>query len=156
MMKRNQAQSSRITQVAAAVVVALATSTFSGCTSDSRDLGAPPAPLNCDLVQEGQSLVSFGEMQGLTMALTVRHQAFGPGNPGQAFWNNVGITQVAGGNLISFELNGPDVRIRIGVANAANASGTFVLQGTLDGSDRSCPVTRTFTFVVTDGVVQIG
>ena len=94
-------------------------------------------------------------MEGLTLALTVRHQAFGPGNPGQAFWSNANVSQVAGGNLISFELNGPDVNIRISVADGVNANGSFVLRGTLDGSDRNCPLSRTFTFVVIDGNVQI-
>ena len=144
------------TQRLTAVAVTLATAMFAGCRSDKGILGGPPQVLSCSLVQDGQSLVGFGAMEGLTLALTVRHQAFGPGHPGQAFWSNANVSQVAGGNLISFEINGPDVNIQIGVADGANANGTFVLQGTLDGSDRSCPLSRTFTFVVTDGNVQIG
>ena len=151
-MRRNR------THASAALLVALATGTFAGCgTSKNSTTGPPPSvPLNCDLVQDGGSLVPFGAMQGLTMAVTVRHQAFGPGNPGQGFWNNANVTQVTGGNLILVELNGPDVRIQIGVPSAVDSNGTFVLQGTLDGSDGSCLVSRAFTFVVNNGDVQIG
>jgi len=149
-MKLNRAQ--RLT----AIAVTLATTVFAGCRSDKGLVGGPPQTLSCSLVQNGQSLVAFGAMEGLTLALTVRHQAFGPGNPGQAFWSNANVSQVAGGNLVSSEINGPDVNMRISVANGANANGSFRLQGTLDGSDRSCPLSRTFTFVVTDGNVQIG
>jgi hypothetical protein len=137
------------------VVVALAAGLLAGCANSTN--GPPPAaPLNCGLVQDGGSLVAFGAMQGLTMALTLRHQAFGNGNPGQGFWNNANVTQLAGGNLVLVELNGPDVRIQIGVPSAVDSNGSFVLMGTLDGTDGSCLVSRAFTFVVNNGNVQIG
>jgi len=133
--------------LAAGTGVALATSGLSHC-NDNGAVDPPPPPLECNTVDEGESLTATATVTGTRLQVTIRN------NASFSSWTAVAITSVVGGSARPIALGEP-LTVVIDLTDDRVASGSFTLNGTLRGVRGSnCVVSRTFTFrLQPDGVV---
>jgi hypothetical protein len=124
--------------------VALATSGLSTCNNNGA-VDPPPPPLECNTVDQGESLTATAAIAGRELQVTIRNASF-------SRWTAVSITSVVGGSARPVALGEPLVVV-IDLADPSVTEGGFHLSGTLS-SDKACAVSRTFTFrIQPDGVV---
>lgn len=139
----------------AAAGVAIATTGLSNCDNGGAVDPLPPA-LQCNAVDEGQTLVPTATLSGDTVTVEIRNQAISGSE-----WIRVAITDVTGATVVGIEVPGGGsfnpIVLELKLATAMTTTGSFKLTATLlDPINRvSCPVERTFTFDIVTGIVQI-
>jgi hypothetical protein len=130
---------------AAGASVALAAAGLSSCKDYSHGDPVPP-PLQCNTVDEGQTLSATATVTGRELRVTIRVN--GPGD-----WTAVEITSVVGGSARPVTLTHPLVVV-IDLTDETVTSGSFTLRGALQSGPSPCAVSRTFTFAIgPNGVV---
>ena len=131
-------------KVAAGASVALATSGLSTC-NDNGAVDPPPPPLECNTVDQGESLTATATVTGTELQVTIRNTAV-------ARWTTVAITAVVGGSARPVALGEPLIVV-IDLTSPSVTEGSFHLGGELEYRNR-CAVSRTFAFrLQPDGVV---
>lgn len=131
--------------LAAGAGVALATSGLSHC-NDNGAVDPPPPPLECNTVDQGESLTSTAMVTGTQLQVIIH-------NNSNSIWTAVTITAVVGGSARPVTLGEP-LTVVIDLTDDRVTSGSFTLKGTLRGQRNDCAVSRTFTFrLQPDGVV---
>jgi len=137
---------------AGAAGVALATAGLSSCKNgNGGGLGAvdpPPPPLQCNSVNNGQTLVGTASIRGDSAVVEIRHGGF----PG--VWRGPRITAVTGGSIgrITTPSDGTlapfVVAFPFGALQSLSVSFTF--EGSLtDDAGTVCPFRRTFILTAT-------
>src|SRR5687768_5342582 len=117
--------------LAAGASVALATAGLSSC-QDNGAVDPPPPPLECNTVDEGETLSATAVVTGRELRITIRVN--GPGD-----WSAVEVTSVTGGAARPVAPAFPLV-IVIDLTDENVRSGAFTLRGTLRSGDRQCAV----------------
>ncbi|MFQ5678750.1 MAG: hypothetical protein ACE5HP_04760 [Gemmatimonadota bacterium] len=127
-----------------------ATTGCSGC-NDNGAVDPPPPPLQCDQVNEGQTLRASASVQGTSLDVTIDHQASRQG------WRSVSITEVQGATLSGLRIAGTRVNVTLALESATTSQGSFKLEGELQGpmEGSTCTVRRTFNFTISDGTVEV-
>ena len=132
--------------LAAVTTVALATAGLSSC-SDNGAVAPPPA-LECNTVDNGESLTATATLTGTEIQITIRNSA-------PATWAFAAVTAVAGGTARPLHPAEPLVVV-IDLTDATVTRGSFTLSGTLQGvSGTRCAVTRSFLFTIGSGGVVV-
>ena len=132
-------------KVAAGASVALATSGLSTC-HDNGAVDPPPPPLECNTVDQGESLTATATVTGTELQVTIH-------NSSGARWVTAAITAVVGGSARPVALGEP-LTVVIDLTSPSVTEGSFHLSGELRGVGNPCAVSRTFTFrIEADGVV---
>lgn len=135
--------------------VAIATTGLSNCDNGGAVDPLPPA-LQCNAVDEGQTLVPTATLSGDTVTVEIINQAMSSSE-----WDGVEIADVTGATIVGIEVPGGEsyrpIVLELKLATATTTTGSFKLSATLldRTSGVSCPVERTFTFDIVAGVVQI-
>ena len=127
--------------------VALATSGLSNC-NDNGAVDPPPPPLECNTVDQGETLTATATVTGTQLQVTIH-------NNSNSSWTAVAIASVVGGSARAVALGEP-LTVVIDLTDDRVTSGSFTLKGTLRGRGRGndCAVSRTFTLrLQPDGVV---
>ncbi len=135
--------------------VAIATTGLSNCDNGGAVDPLPPA-LQCNSVDEGQTLVPTATLSGDTVTVEIINQSIS-----DTEWSVVEITDLTGAAIVGIQvLGGASFRpivLKLKLATAMTTTGSFKLSATL--TDRfngvACPVVRTFTFTISAGAVQI-
>jgi hypothetical protein len=134
-------------KVAAGASVALATSGLSTC-NDNGAVDPPPPPLECNTVDEGESLTATATVAGTALQVSIRN-----GSPSS--WSAVAVTAVVGGTARPVTPAEPLVVV-IDLTDDRVSEGSFRLTGELRGSTGNrCAVSRTFTFRLQAGGVVV-
>lgn len=134
----------RSKKLAAGTSVALATAGLSSC-NDNGAVDPPPPPLECNTIDQGETLGATATASGRELRVTIRNTSF-------ARWTTAAITAVAGGSARPVTPAEP-LLVVIDLADDTVTSGSFTLTGVLQGAT-PCAVSRTFTFTIRpDGVV---
>ena len=127
--------------------VALATAGLSSCI-DGGAVDPPPPPLECNTVDNGESLTATAVLTGREMTVTIR-------NASSSTWASVAVTAVAGGTVRPVHPAEPLVFV-IDLTDATVTRGSFNLSGTLEGfGGTRCGVARGFTFTIGSGGVVV-
>jgi hypothetical protein len=124
-------------RAAAGVSVALATAGLSSCHNNGA-VDPPPPPLECNRVDQGQTLTASATLVGSELRVTIRNSA-----PGR--WASVEVTGVTGGVARPVQAAEP-LMVLIDVGDGVT-TGSFTLRGTMSGFG-TCTVSRTFTFTL--------
>ena len=133
--------------LAAGAGVALATSGLSSC-HDNGGVDPPPPPLECNAVDQGESLTATATVTGTRLEVTIHNNSY-------SSWVAVAVTSVVGGSARPVAFAEP-LMVVIDLADDRVTSGAFTLKGTLRGRvlGNDCAVSRSFTFrLQPDGVV---
>jgi len=125
--------------LAAGASVALATAGLSSC-QDNGAVDPPPPPLQCNTVDEGESLSATATVTGRELRITIRNSSLGT-------WSAVEITSVVGGSARPVA-PGETPIVVIDLTDEAVTSGAFTFRGTLQGFNFRCAVARTFSFTI--------
>jgi len=132
--------------LAAGTTVALATAGLSSC-NDNGAVDPPPPPLECNTVDNGETLTATGTVTGRELRITIRNGSF-------SIWAIVAVTSVGGGTARPLHPAEPLVVV-IDLEDGVTG-GTFTLSGVLQGSHgERCGVTRRFTFSIGSGGVVV-
>ena len=126
-------------KVAAGAGVALATAGLSTCKDNGAVDPAPP-PLECNTVDQGETLTAAAILAGTELQVTIRNSA-------DARWTSVEITSVVGGTARPVTLGNP-LTVVIDLTDETVTSGSFTLKGSMQGGPAPCAVSRTFTFTI--------
>jgi hypothetical protein len=133
--------------LAAGTSVALATAGLSSC-NDTGGVDPPPPPLECNTVDNGETLTATATLTGTEMRVTIR-------NSSPSTWASVAVTAVAGGTARPLHPAEPLVVV-IDLTDATITRGSFSLSGTLEGfGGTRCAVTRSFIFTIGSGGVVV-
>ena len=128
--------------LAAGTTVALATAGLSSC-NDNGAVDPPPPPLECNTVDNGETLTATATVTGRELRITIRNASF-------SIWAIVAVTSVGGGTARPLHPAEPLVVV-IDLEDGVTG-GTFTLSGVLQGSNgERCGVTRRFTFTIGSG-----
>ena len=131
--------------LAAATTVALATAGLSSCSDNGV---VDPPPLQCNTVDDGESLTATATVTGTEMQITIRNRA-------SASWAFAAVTAVGGGTARPLHPAEPLVVV-IDLTDGTVTRGSFTLSGMLqDYSGARCGVSRSFTFTIGAGVVVV-
>ena len=134
-------------KAAAGASVALATAGLSAC-NDKYSHGDPvPPPLQCNTVDEGETLSATATLAGTELRVTIRNRSL-------SSWTAAEITSVSGGSVRPVTLGEP-LTVLIDLTDETVRSGSFTLSGTLRGGISECTVTRTFNFTIGPGGVVV-
>jgi hypothetical protein len=135
----------RSKKLAAGTSVALATAGLSS-RNDNGAVDPPPPPLECNTVDNGETLSATATVTGRELRTTIRNVSY-------SSWATVAITAVTGGTARAVAPAEPLVVV-IDLTDDTTTSGSFTLSGTLQGGGTRCAVSRTFTFTIgPNGVV---
>jgi hypothetical protein len=133
--------------LAAGTSVALATAGLSSC-NDNGAVDPPPPPLECNSVDNGETLSAAAALAGTELRVTIR-------NLSPTVWAAVAVTAVDGGTARPLHPAEPLVVV-IDLTDGTVTRGSFRLSGTLEGSGNfRCAVTRVFTFTIGSGGVVV-
>lgn len=137
----------RSKKLAAGTSVALATAGLSSC-NDNGAVDPPPPPLECNTVDNGETLAATATVTGRELRVTIRNAADG------SSWATAAITSVTGGTARAVAPAEPLVVV-IDLTDDSVTGGAFTLSGTLQGfRNERCAVSRRFTFTIgSSGVV---
>ena len=131
-------------KLAAGTGVVLATAGLSACTGSGGDIVSVdpvPPPLQCNTVDEGETLTATATVAGTELRVSIRNGA-------QANWGTVEVVSVTGGSARPVTAAEPLVVV-IDLTSASVTSGAFTLNGTMRGFQGSqCSVSRRFTFAI--------
>lgn len=126
-------------KVAAGASVALATSGLSTCHDNSFG-DPPPPPLECNTVDQGESLTVTATRTGPELQVAIR-------NDSPSSWSAAAITSVVGGTARPVSLPAEPLMVVIDLTNDSVTEGSFHLSGELRGyGGNRCAVSRTFIF----------
>jgi hypothetical protein len=125
-------------KAAAGASVALATASLSSCKATGGD--PPPPPLECNKVDEGETLRATATLTGRELRIAIQNISVGT-------WSAVEITSVVGGFARPVALGNP-LTVLIDLTDETVTSGSFTLRGTLRDYRSECAVARTFTFTI--------
>jgi len=133
-------------KAAAGASVAIATASLGSCSRPTHG-DPPPPPLECNTVDEGESLRATATVTGRELRVMIRNVSYSE-------WTAAEVTSVVGGSARPISL-GPPFTVVIDLEDDTVKSGSFTLKGTLRGyPDKTCAVSRTFVFTLgPDGVV---
>lgn len=131
--------------LAAGTTVALATAGLSSC-NHSGGVDPPPPPLECNTVDNGETLAATAALTGTELRITIR-------NSSRSTWASVAVTAVTGGTARPLHPAEPLVVV-IDLTDGTVTRGSFNLSGTLEGATR-CAVSRAFTFAIGSGGVVV-
>jgi hypothetical protein len=142
---------------AAAAGVALATGGLSGC-GETVVVDPPPPPLECDTVDQGQTLVATAERVDRALSVTVRHVPDGAQNV-WATWASAQVTDPENVSVVSV-VTAPDGRadellVTLLLDSDTTSGASFALTGQLWGGGNPCPVSRTFSVSIDDQNVVV-
>jgi hypothetical protein len=141
----------RSKKLAAGTGVVLATASLSACNGNGDDIlhGDPvPPPLQCNTVDEGETLTATATVAGTELRVSIRSSAL-------ANWATVEVVSVTGGSARPVAPAEPLVVV-IDLADATVTSGAFTLNGTMRGfRGEQCAVSRRFTFTIASNGVTV-
>lgn len=133
--------------LAAGASVALATAGLSSC-QDNGAVDPPPPPLECNAVDEGETLTATATLSGRELRVTIVH------NGAFAYWASLELAAVVGGTARPAVLSGNSAAVVIDLADESVTGGSFAVRGTLR-SRNSCIVSRVFSFTIGPGGVIV-
>lgn len=137
--------------LAARTGVVLATAGLSACNGggDVVAVDPVPPPLQCNTVDEGETLFPTGTVTGTELRVSIRNAS------SSGSWLTAGVGSVTGGTARPLALAEPLVVV-IDLTDATVTSGAFTLSGSMRGfRGETCPVTRRFTFTIAPGGVVV-
>jgi hypothetical protein len=133
--------------LAAGTSIALATAGLSSCGGNG-GVDPPPPPLECNTVDNGETLTATATLTGREMQITIR-------NSSSTTWASVNVTAVAGGTARPLHPAEPLVVV-IDLTDDTVTRGSFTLSGMLQGfGNTRCAVTRGFSFTIGSGGVVV-
>jgi hypothetical protein len=133
-------------KMAAGASVALATAGLSTCHNNGA-VDPPPPPLQCNTVDEGETLTATATATARELTVTIR-------NSSSSTWTDVEVTSVVGGSARPVA-PGQTLTIVIDLTDETVTRGAFTLRGTLAGFGGVCTVSRTFQFTLGPGGVMV-